>query len=433
MTLDLFPDGSEVISFEDTGLMRKNIGRRQNKVSQTSGRAAQYVRMSTDHQKYSIDNQEELIAAYAAVHNITIVQKYADSGKSGLRLEGRDALRQLIDDIQNGPVDFNIVLVYDVSRWGRFQDVDESAYYEFICKRAGVALHYCAEQFANDGSLIATIIKGMKRAMAAEFSRELSVKVLEGQKRLSQLGFCRGGTPGYGLRRMLVDENRRPKGILEFGQEKNLQSDRVILVAGPPQEVEMMRNIFRMFVHDRIPPSYIAKILNEKKVLNAWGNPWTTNNVFKLLKNESYIGNLVYNRTTARLQSNRRPNPSNKWIRAEGVFEKVLDPELFKAAQVIFNSPWTYTDNELLDYLTAMLCVNGRITAALIYKRKCGPSITTYYYRFGCLSNAYRAVGYFGVRSHTFTGDAQYQSKRPKRTQWRGYKIWKHSDFRYRA
>jgi len=184
----------------------------QNELAlRSSERAAQYVRMSTDHQKYSIDNQVEVIAAYAAIRNLVIVQAYTDAGKSGLRLEGRNALRQLIDDVQNGRANFSTVLVYDVSRWGRFQDTDESAYYEFICKQAGVSVQYCAEQFENNGSLIATIVKGIKRAMAAEFSRELSVKVLEGQKRLSRLGFRRGGTPGYGLRRLLVDEHRQPK------------------------------------------------------------------------------------------------------------------------------------------------------------------------------------------------------------------------------
>lgn len=193
--------------------------------------------------------QVEVIAAYAAIRNLVIVQAYTDAGKSGLRLEGRNALRQLIDDVQNGRANFSTVLVYDVSRWGRFQDTDESAYYEFICKQAGVSVQYCAEQFENNGSLIATIVKGIKRAMAAEFSRELSVKVLEGQKRLSRLGFRRGGTPGYGLRRLLVDEHRQPKGVLKFGQEKHLQTDRVILVPGPPCEVATVRNIFHLFIH----------------------------------------------------------------------------------------------------------------------------------------------------------------------------------------
>lgn len=71
--------------------------------------------------------------------------------------------------------DFNFILVYDVSRWGRFQDADESAYYEYICKRAGINVAYCAEQFENDGSPVSTIVKGVKRAMAGEYSRELSV------------------------------------------------------------------------------------------------------------------------------------------------------------------------------------------------------------------------------------------------------------------
>jgi DNA invertase Pin-like site-specific DNA recombinase len=141
-------------------------------------RAAEYVRMSTDHQKYSTENQSEAIRQYAARRRFEIVRTYADAGKSGLRIDGRDALKHLIDDVHNGKADFTTILVYDVSRWGRFQDADESAYYEYICKRAGISVQYCAEQFENDGSPVSTIVKGVKRAMAAEYSRELSVQLL---------------------------------------------------------------------------------------------------------------------------------------------------------------------------------------------------------------------------------------------------------------
>ena len=143
-------------------------------------RAAEYVRMSTEHQKYSTENQAEAMRQYAARRGIEIVRTYADEGKSGLRLDGRNALKQLIDDVQSRKTDFTTILVYDVSRWGRFQDADESAYYEYICKRAGISVQYCAEQFENDGSPVSTIVKGVKRAMAGEYSRELSVKVFSG-------------------------------------------------------------------------------------------------------------------------------------------------------------------------------------------------------------------------------------------------------------
>ena len=151
-------------------------------------------------------------AQYAARRGIEIVRTYADEGKSGLRLDGRDALKQLIDDVQSGRADFTTILVYDVSRWGRFQDADESAYYEYICKRAGISVQYCAEQFENDGSPVSTIVKGVKRAMAGEYSRELSVKVFAGQCRLIELGYRQGGPPGFGLRRSLIDQSWRRKG-----------------------------------------------------------------------------------------------------------------------------------------------------------------------------------------------------------------------------
>jgi DNA invertase Pin-like site-specific DNA recombinase len=156
-------------------------------------RAAEYVRMSTEHQKYSTENQAEAMQQYAARRGIEIVRTYADAGKSGLSLDGRDGLKQLIEDVQNKTADFTTILVYDISRWGRFQDADESAYYEYICKRAGISVQYCAEQFENDGSPVSTIVKGVKRAMAGEYSRELSVKVFTGQCRLIELGFRQGG------------------------------------------------------------------------------------------------------------------------------------------------------------------------------------------------------------------------------------------------
>jgi DNA invertase Pin-like site-specific DNA recombinase len=132
----------------------------------TPVRAAQYVRMSTEHQRYSTENQADVIARYAVRHGLEIVRTYADEGKSGLNLEGRISLRQLISDVTTGAADFSVVLVYDISRWGRFQDTDQSAHYEYICRDAGVKVHYCAEQFENDGSIGSTIIKSVKRAMA---------------------------------------------------------------------------------------------------------------------------------------------------------------------------------------------------------------------------------------------------------------------------
>ena len=94
----------------------------------------------------------------------------------------------MLSDVAAKRADFDALLVYDVSRWGRFQDADESAHYEYMCRRAGVRVIYCAEQFDNDGSPLSALVKSIKRTMAGEYSRELSSKVFIGQCRLVELG-----------------------------------------------------------------------------------------------------------------------------------------------------------------------------------------------------------------------------------------------------
>src|ERR1700723_316609 len=211
-------------------------------------RAAQYVRMSTEHQQYSPENQLDVVRQYAATHQMEIVREYSDHGRSGLNIAGREGLNKLMSDVESKRTDFSALLVYDVSRWGRFQDVDESAYYEYVLKRAGIRVHYCAEQFENDGSMSSSVLKTLKRSMAAEYSRELSVKVFSGQCRLIEPGFRQGGAAGYGLRRQLIDRNQAPKELLGRGERKSLQTDRVILVPGPEPEITTVRHIYEWFV-----------------------------------------------------------------------------------------------------------------------------------------------------------------------------------------
>jgi len=108
--------------------------------------------MSTEHQQYSTENQAQTIREYAEQRDIKIIKTYSDDAKSGVIIGGRGALQQLIADVESGTAGFSVILVYDVTRWGRFQDPDEAAYYEFRCRRAGMRVAYCAEQFENDGS-----------------------------------------------------------------------------------------------------------------------------------------------------------------------------------------------------------------------------------------------------------------------------------------
>lgn len=357
--------------------------------------AAVYVRMSTEHQQYSTSNQMDAIRDYAKRRGMQIVKEYSDEGKSGLSIQGRDSLSQMIQDVQNEEARFSAILVYDVSRWGRFQDADESAYYEYICRRAGMAVHYCAEQFENDGSPVSTIVKGVKRAMAGEYSRELSSKVFQGACRLVQLGFRQGGTAGFGLRRVLLDQSGAKKGELKMGEQKSIQTDRVVLVPGPAEEVATVRRIYEAFVSEGKLESEIAAALNAKGIKTDFGREWNRGTVHQVLTNEKYIGNNVYHRTSFKLKRKHVTNPPEHWIRADGVFDGIVEREIYlRAREMILSRSQRLTDEEMLEKLRALLKQHGRISGILIDEAEGLPSSTAFSHRFGTLLNAYRLIGY---------------------------------------
>lgn len=372
-------------------------------------RAAQYVRMSTDHQQYSTENQRDAIRDYAKRRNIEIVRTYADDGRSGLRIDGREALQRLIQDVQAGNADFKLVLVYDISRWGRFQDADESAYYEYICRRAGIDVVYCAEPFENDGSVSATIIKNVKRAMAGEYSRELSTKVFAGQCRLIELGFRQGGPAGYGLRRMLVNQAGEQKGELARGEHKSHQTDRVILVPGPPREIRVVNQMFRWLIEAGLAESEIATKLNALDIRTDLGRAWTRGTVHEVLTNEKYIGNNVYNRRSFKLKRVRVSNAPEMWIRKESAFENIVPHDMFAAAQeIILARARRFSNEELLEQLRALYLRRGFLSGLIINETDGMPSSTVYAQRFGSLARAYQAVGFMPSRDYRYVEINRY-------------------------
>jgi len=309
----------------------------------------------------------------------------------------------LIDDVQSGRADFEVILVYDISRWGRFQDADESAYYEYLCKRAGIEVHYCAEQFENDGGPTSTIIKSVKRAMAGEYSRELSSKVFKGQCRLIELGYRQGGAPGFGLRRMLLNQSGDPKGTLARGEQKSLQTDRVVLVPGTDEELAIVRWMYDQFTKRGRRESDIAAELNAQGIVTDLGRPWSRSTVHQILTNEKYVGNNVYNRTSFKLKKKHVRNTPDMWVRANSVFPAVVSHELFYMAQgIIQERARRLPDDEMIARLKRLVEQHATLSAHLIDSTDDLPNSAAYRHRFGSLLKAYSLAGYKPARDYRY-------------------------------
>ncbi len=308
-----------------------------------------------------------------------------------------------MSEVRSDQADFKAILVYDVSRWGRFQDADEGAYHEHVCSRAGIRIHYCGEQFENDGSIGSNLLKTVKRVMAGEYSRELSVKVFAGQCRLVELGFRQGGAAGYGLRRVLIDEHGTPKGELSRGEQKSLQTDRVVLVPGPEEEQRVVQSMYHMFVNEDRPEREIAARLNAQGCRTDLGRPWTRATVHQVLTNEKYIGNNVFAKVSFKLKQRRVQNPREMWIRAEGAYPAVVDTALFSRAREIVDARSRhFTDEELLATLRDILLREGMLSGLIIDEQDHLPSSSAYRSRFGSLLRAYQLIGYEPERDYRY-------------------------------
>src|ERR1700733_378157 len=109
--------------------------------------------------------------------------------------------------------------------------------------------------------------------MAAEYSRELSVKVFSSLCRLIELGFRQGGAPGYGLRSQLIAIRRRKAAWPRRAEE--LADGPGHPGPGSQNEIEVGQKIYTRFVSDKQTEREIAEQLNGAGILGEHGRPWT--------------------------------------------------------------------------------------------------------------------------------------------------------------
>jgi DNA invertase Pin-like site-specific DNA recombinase len=367
--------------------------------------------MSTEHQKYSTFNQLTAIKAYAADHNLTITHVYADEGISGLQIKNRPGLRSLISDAMKGTANFSVVLVYDITRWGRFQDIDYGAFYEVLCRMHGVAVVYCAETFQDDHSPLSAVIKTIRRAEAADFSRDLSVKVFNGQCNLARRGYSQGGVARYGLKNVVVRDDGKPVGK-GFRRTKRLVGYHVELAPGLSEEVRVVKEIFRRYVKLGEKISEIAAYLNSRGYKTRFGHLWNTDRIARMIVEEKYIGTAIYNRSTEKLQSKYRRNHPSEWIRKPNAFPAIVNPVIFQQAQERRRRELRRpTDQEILARLRRYMLRHGYVTQKTMQRLRSGSLHYECVRRFGSLFNACELMG------RSWTSKSAYWRERVRRRQ----------------
>jgi DNA invertase Pin-like site-specific DNA recombinase len=305
-------------------------------LKQIDKKAIAYYRHSAeDKQENSVAIQRQYTEKFARDNNIKIIHEEADEGKSGL-LASRPGFERLFTDwIENSnALPFDYVLVYDVSRWGRFQDQDQAAYYTHLCTKYGKEVVYVSRGFPDTNNpLISSLETSLQRYMAAEYSRQLSEKVFYGCIKVSEQGYSAGGMAVYGMARQLLDVNKKPIRILNTGEHKQIANERVSFTPKDDKTTETVKAIFNLFVNEQYEIPDIVECLNKQNVLSANNKLWDKSKVIKILSNETYVGTRIYNKTWGRLKQKSHRNPRSQWVIVPNAFKATVNEQIFKDAQ----------------------------------------------------------------------------------------------------
>jgi hypothetical protein len=273
-----------------------------------------------------------------------------------------------------------------------------------LCKKAGVEVRYCAEQFENDNSTTSNLLKALKRTMAGEFSRELGVKVLAGQRRIVEAGFRTGTIPPYGYRRLAITKDGRRRKLLKQGEWKNVHTDRVVLVPGPKREIAAVRRIFNLFTKNgKNRTTEIINILNEEKA--GGRTDWRPTQVSYILENPVYVGTNVFCRHDMKtMRTKKIKNPPELWAKRENAFSPIISREQFARAQEIIRAKRAPLSNEsMLHTLRRLWSREGTLNSELIACTPGVPVPSAYYKRFGGLTQAYRLIGFTPNKDYSYT------------------------------
>ena len=305
--------------------------------------AALYIRLSKEDENEgpseSVTNQKSLLDEFVKNNRLSVYDVYIDDGYSGTNFD-RPAFQRMIGDIEAGKV--NMVITKDLSRLGR--DYIMTGHYmeryfpekrvRYISLLDGIDTG--VESTANDITPFRAIMNDM-------YAKDISRKIKSVKRDKQRKGQFIGGKPVYGYRMHPTEKN---KIVVDEGA------------------AVVVRRIFAMAL-DGISCRKIAAKLNEEGVPTPAAyagltvpNPgpytglWSSERISEMLKNETYIGNMVQGRTVKISYKSRKclKQDRENWVVVEGTHEPLVDNETFQKVRMLVNSR-RHTRSRTYDFL----------------------------------------------------------------------------------
>ena len=303
----------------------------------------------------SIANQKSMLLKYALDQGWEIVDIYSDDDYSGAGVERPD-FNRLINDCENGRI--NLVLCKTQSRFSRDMEVIEkylhNKFVEWGVRFVSIVDNADTNNEANKKS---RQINGLVNEWYLE---DLSNNVKKSLKNKREDGLFMGSFAPYGYlkdpnnkHKLIVDENVAPIVKEIFGKYKSGLGYYKICDSLNKRKI--------------LCPSLYKKSIGSNFVCgnfdyNATGL-WTPDTISAILRNETYIGNLVQGKRTSISYKNHKAKkvPKSEWCITENAHEPIID-----------NDTWLIVQKRLKNHHRPVKDGKVHILSSKVYCAECG-------------------------------------------------------------
>jgi len=267
-------------------------------------KAVLYARVSSEKQAekdLSISAQLKALRKYAKNKGIEIVREFVDEAESA-RTADRPAFQEMISVAKSKSKQFDAVLVWKLSRFARNRE--DSIIFKSLLKKKGIQVISINEQI--DDSPAGGLLEGIIEVIDEFYSKNLAQDTKRGMRESASRGFYTGGIPPIGYKAKPIKAGDGKKKTLELDDDF----------------VPIIRRIYDMAMSGT-GSKEIAKTLNSEGMTTNRGRKWTKNMILYVLRNEVYIGTLVWGK------SDHTQEP----LRIEDNFPAIIEKEVFHKVQ----------------------------------------------------------------------------------------------------
>lgn len=339
-------------------------------------KACMYLRLSKDDginsESNSITNQRELIQSYAKNNEIELVKEYVDDGYSGTTYD-RPALKDLMEEISKKNRTFDIIIVKDLSRFGR-DYIGAGTYIQKIFPQLHIRFISINDNYDSKHADMSdtNLMLPIRNFINDSYARDISNKLKSSQKMKREKGEYIGSFAPYGYKKseenknkLIVDENIRDIIKSIFDMKLKGYSSKAIAEELNDLGIDS------------------PKVYKEKQGLHYTGGfkvlkvrNWSAKSINRIIENEVYIGTMLQGKSATINYKNKKQIEKDKrdWVKVEDTHEGIISKEVFYIANRMLKRDLYSSKEKKTDLFSGMLfckdCNSPLVRRVVKYKEK---------------------------------------------------------------